>query len=96
MSKLLFKKQKFVVLEARGGFIVYNSAKLWENGHTHVQTLKMCRTIIDLALSEKIPKSNDIWLLESVLRITSASQKSYRKNLIQTIDSLTLNKSNKL
>lgn len=96
MSKLLFKKQKFIVLKARGGFIVYNSAKLWENGHTHVQTLKICRTIIDLALSEKIPRSNDIWLLESILRITSTSQKSYKRKLIQTIDSLKLNKSNKL
>lgn len=94
MSKLLFKKQKFIVLEAKGGFIVYNTAKLWENGHTHVQNLKMCRTIINLVLSEKIPKSNDTWLLESILRVTSSSQKNYRRELIRLIDSINLSKSN--
>lgn len=92
MSKFLFKKQNYVVLQDKNGYIVYNKNKLWENGHTHVANLKMCRTIIDFALNEKMPRTKDVWVYESILRIISNSQREYKKKIIQKIDSLYITK----
>ena len=92
MSKFLFSKKNFVVLQSKNGYIVYNKNKLWENGHTHVTSLKICRTLINLVLNQKIPNSNDIWLYESILRITSNSQKEYKRKIISKMDSIILDK----
>lgn len=94
MANFLFKKKNFVVLETQNGYIVYNQNKIWENGHTHVANLKMCRTLIDLVLTESIPKTNDLWVYESVLRICSNSQKKYIDKIIHKMDSISLQKSN--
>lgn len=90
MSRFLFRIRNFVVLKDKNGFIVYNKNKSWENGHTHVNTVKMCRTIIDIVIHEEIPKTKDLWVYESVLRITSNSQKKYKKKIIQTMDEIVL------
>ena len=92
MSKFLFNKKNFVVLQSKSGYIVYNKNKLWENGHTHTTSLKICRTLIDLVLQEKLPNTKDIWVYESILRIASNSQKKYKRDIISKMDSIILEK----
>ena len=95
MSKFLFSKKNFIVLQSKGGYIVYNKNKLWENGHTHVTSLKICRTLIDLVLHEKMPNTKNILVYESILRIASNSQKEYKKKIISKMDSIFLEKNKK-
>lgn len=90
MSKFLFRIRNFVVLKDRTAYIVYNQNKSWENGHTHVNNVNMARTIINLSIKEKIPKTQDLWVFESLLRITSKSQDKYRRLLISKMDSIIL------
>lgn len=75
----IYQKKEYIILEVKKGYIVYNIKKEFENGHTHLRSFQMAKTVIDNSISKKRPKTNDRYLLESHIRITCDSK--YKKTL---------------
>jgi len=72
-------------LRVKRGYIVYNTRKRFENGHTHIQSFEMAKTIIDNNIRKKRPKTNSIYLIESHIRVTNDSK--YKKMLQELLAS---------
>lgn len=55
-----------------GGYIVHNTKKEFQDGHTHINNFKTAKYIAYLALYKKMPKNNHLsdYLIESVIRIS--------------------------
>lgn len=60
-----------------GGYIVHNTKKDFEIGHTHINNYKTAKYVAYLALYKRMPKNNHLsdYLITSVIRISD--DKSY-------------------
>ena len=61
--------------KASKGFIVYNTKKEWENGHSHLKSFKAAKTAINLVQKGKMPRSRGFYYLTTLQRI--ATDKKY-------------------
>ena len=77
-SKKVYTKEHFIILKVQSGrkvgYIVYNTRKEWEEGHTHLQSFNMAKTIIDNVLKHKIPKTKNLYLLQSHIRLSDSPE----------------------
>lgn len=75
MHDLVFTKGEFTVLKkVRNGkhsFIVINTKKGFDNGHTHLNNYKQALYIIDCVKGKKIPTSFSKYLLISLVRLSA-------------------------
>ena len=69
-AEKIYERNEFIILRVKKGFIVYNTKKEFENGHTHLQSFEMSRTLIDNSIRKKRPKTNNTYLIESHIRVT--------------------------
>ena len=73
-SQKVYEKDGFVILKVysdkKVGYIVYNTKKEWENGHTHLKSFDVGKTIISNVLRNKKPKTSNMYLLKSHIRIS--------------------------
>lgn len=86
-DKRVYENDKFVILKVRSkgktGYIVHNTRKPFENGHTHLNSLNMAKVIVNNVIHKKKPKTNNIYLLESHIRLSEDEKYiSYIKHLI--------------
>lgn len=88
-SEKIYEKNEYIILKVKKGYIVYNTKKEFENGHTHIQSFEMSKTIIDNNIRKKRPKTNNIYLIESHIRVTN--DKKYK----QVLEELIVAKKNK-
>lgn len=89
MQDLVFKKGEFTVLKkVRNGkhsFIVINTKKGFDKGHTHLNNYKQAVYIISCVKNKKIPKSFSKYLLISLIRLSAdAKYTSEVEELINT------------
>ena len=61
----------YVIDRAGKGFIVINTSKPFERGHTHLKSLKMAKTIVCNVKNNKMPKTRNHYLLISHIRLSS-------------------------
>lgn len=59
---LVYRKGEFVITKASDGFIVYNTTKEWEGGHSHLRSFKAAKTAINLVQKGKMPRSRGVLL----------------------------------
>jgi hypothetical protein len=64
------KKDKFILFQVDDGWIVYNTAKPFEKGHTHLRSKNSALAAIDFVLKKKIPKKCSFYYLISLIRIS--------------------------
>ncbi len=87
-SQKVYEKKHFIILKVKSGrkvgYIVYNTKKEWEEGHTHLQSFNMAKTIIDNVLKHKRPKTKNLYLLHSHLRLSD--DPAYDKLIGEMID----------
>ena len=76
-AEKIYERKEYIILRVKNGYIVYNTKKNFENGHTHLQSFEMSKTIIDNIIRKKRPKTNNIYLIESHIRVTNDSK--YKK-----------------
>lgn len=86
-DKRVYENDKFVILKVRSkgktGYIVHNTRKPFENGHTHLNSFSMAKVIVNNVIHKKNPKTNNIYLLESHIRLSEDEKYiSYIKHLI--------------
>ena len=70
MDKLAYIKKNFIIIKVKNGYIVHNTEKIFEDGHTHLKSFKASKTAIDLVLNGKIPRSTNFYYLESLIRLS--------------------------
>ena len=87
-SQKVYEKQNYIILKVKSGkkigYIAYNTGKEWEEGHTHLESFNMAKTIIDNVIKHKKPKTKNLYLLQSHIRLTD--DPSYVKFINQLVD----------
>ena len=87
-SQKVYTKEHFIILKVQSGkkvgYIAYNTRKEWEEGHTHLQSFNMAKTIIDNVLKHKRPKTKNLYLLQSHIRLSDSPE--YDKLIREMID----------
>ena len=68
---LVYRKGEFVITKASDGFIVYNTTKEWEGGHSHLRSFKAAKTAINLVQKGKMPRSRGFCYLTTLQRIAT-------------------------
>ena len=73
-SQKVYEKEHYIILKVKSGkkvgYIAYNTRKEWEDGHTHLESFNMAKTIIDNVIKHKKPKTKNLYLLQSHIRLT--------------------------
>lgn len=84
----VYAKDEFVILYSpeRNNYTVYNTRKEWENGHTHINSLKQAKYLIDCCIKYKVPEKVNKYFLVSLTRITN--DKKYKERIQRKIDNI--------
>ena len=87
-SQKVYEKEHYIILKVKSGkkigYIAYNTRKEWEEGHTHLESFNMAKTIIDNVIKHKKPKTKNLYLLQSHIRLTD--DPSYVRFINELID----------
>lgn len=88
-SQKVYEKEQFVILKVKSGnkvgYIAYNTNKEWEGGHTHLDSFDMAKTIISNIIKFKKPKTSNMYLLKSHIRLSNNPEYTkYIEELIET------------
>lgn len=87
-SQKVYEKEHYIILKVKSGkkigYIAYNTRKEWEEGHTHLESFNMAKTIIDNVIKHKKPKTKNLYLLQSHIRLTD--DPSYIKFINELVD----------
>lgn len=73
-AKKIYSQENYIILRVKSkeriGYILYNTKKPWSQGHTHLKSYSMCEIIIKNVINGKKPKSKNIYLLDSHIRVS--------------------------
>lgn len=83
-SGKIYERKEYIILKVKKGYVVYNTKKSFENGHTHLQSFEMSKIIIDNSIRKKRPKTNNIYLIESHIRVTNDNK--YKQVLEELVE----------
>ena len=87
-SQKVYEKEHYIILKVKSGkkigYIAYNTRKEWEDGHTHLESFNMAKTIIDNVIKHKKPKTKNSYLLQSHIRLTD--DPSYVRFINELVD----------
>lgn len=81
----LYKRKNFKIyasVSEDNGYIIVNTKKPFEKGHSHVNDYKLAKHIIDLAINYRVPNKEKTFIIDSLIRLTS--DKDYIKKLKYT------------
>lgn len=70
-ARKVFQRKEYSIYRAKQGYIIHNTNKRFEEGHSHVASFKKAKSLIDLAMRKKLPNTPRKWELESLMRITN-------------------------
>lgn len=84
MYDKIYEKKQFIIFNVKEGYVVYNTKKSFQEGHTHLKHFEAAKTAIDLVLNKKVPKSKDTYYLTSLIRISV--DENYIKKIEQLIE----------
>lgn len=71
MNNYVYRYEQFVVKKTTdGGFVVVNTKSSYEH-HSHVKTIQAGKALCKLAAKHKLPKNNDLYFIESLIRLTN-------------------------
>ncbi|WMT80648.1 hypothetical protein [Terrisporobacter mayombei] len=69
-AKKVYSRKEYIILQVKKGYVVYNTTRPFEKSHTHLRSFSMAKTIIDNCIIKKAPKTNNLYLLESHVRVS--------------------------
>ena len=82
-AKKIYQRKEYVILSVKRGYVVYNIEKKFKEGHSHLKSFNMAKTLIDNCINNKIPKTRNLYLLESHIRVTN--NEKYKKLIEELI-----------
>ncbi len=83
-AKKVYSRKEYIILAVKKGYIVYNINKPFDKGHSHLRSFSMAKTIIENCINKRTPKTNNLYLLESHIRIST--DKKYIKLVEELIE----------
>lgn len=91
MGNEVYQKKNFSIVKIdKSGYIIINKNKDFEEGHTHLESFKTAKMIVNLALNKLIPNHLSQYLLISLIRISEDTE------YINKLKTLLNNKKNKI
>lgn len=84
--KFVFQKKEYKVFHCieNSNYIVINTKKQFEEGHTHVQHYNTAMYLVDCAIHKKIPKKVNRYFLVSLTRISKDTK--YKERIQRILD----------
>lgn len=71
MNNYVYRYDQFVVKKTTdGSFVVVNTKSNYEH-HSHVKSIQAGKALCKLAAKHKLPKNNDLYFIESLIRLTN-------------------------
>ena len=71
MNNYVYRYDQFIVRKTTdGGFVVVNTKSSYEC-HSHVKSVQAGKALCKLAAKHKLPKNNDLYFIESLIRLTN-------------------------
>ena len=87
-SQKVYEKEGYIILKVKSGnkvgYIAYNTKKEWDEGHTHLDSFDMAKTIISNVIKQKKPKTKNLYLIRSHARLSD--DLAYVRFIEQLID----------
>lgn len=78
-GRKIYSKREYSIYKVSTGFIVHNTKKRFQEGHTHCNNYYKAKSLIHLAINKKVPNKANKWEIESLIRITK--DKKYLERL---------------
>lgn len=69
-GELIYQRGKFIIFKAGNNVVVYNTSKVFEEGHSHLRSIKSAKDAIYFVEGKKIPKSSRNYYLVTLQRIS--------------------------
>lgn len=96
-SEKVYQNKEFIILKVKSnkkiGFIVYNTKKEWENGHSHLNSRAISEIVIKNVIYKRKPKTNNLYVLKSHARVSNDEKYiKFIENLIEVKRSKEKNK----
>lgn len=87
MSRIVKELKPLVILYSskEERYIVYNTNKEWNKGHTHIKTLKQAEYLCDCIRKNKVPSNVNKYFIISLLRLSN--DKKYSNKLERKLHS---------
>ena len=83
MNNYVYRYEQFVVKKtADGNFVVVNTKSSYEC-HSHVKSIQAGKALCKLAAKHKLPKNNDLYFIESLIRLTNNKKYLYELNKLK-------------
>ncbi|WP_434793113.1 hypothetical protein TPDSL_23020 [Terrisporobacter petrolearius] len=70
-AKRVYSRKEYIILAVKKGYVVYNTLKPFSEGHTHIYGYNIAKTMINNCIMKKTPKTNNLYLLESHIRVSN-------------------------
>lgn len=77
MGNQIYQRKEFKIYKVYNGFIVHNTRKPFKDGHTHLRSFKICKTVINSVINGNIPRRFSPYLLRSLIRVCKDSDVGY-------------------
>lgn len=83
MNNYVYRYEQFVVKKTTdGSFVVVNTKSSYEC-HSHVKSIQAGKALCKLAAKHKLPKNNDLYFIESLIRLTNNKKYLYELNKLK-------------
>ena len=76
---IVYKKHHYYIYSDTKGFIVHNTKKPFQEGHTHIKNFNTAKYLVTMSSSSKIPYHASNYIYTSLIRIST--DKNYIKKL---------------
>ena len=70
-AKKIYQKREYIILKMKKGFIVYNTKKVFSEGHSHLNSFNMAKVVIDNCIKKRKPRTDSLYLLDSHVRVSN-------------------------
>lgn len=81
MSHQIYRNRQFKIYETLEGYIVHNSNKPFEYGHTHIRKFDTAKYLVHLSVHKIVPKHLSRYLIISLIRLSE--DKEYENKLFK-------------
>lgn len=79
MCNKIYRSKQYIILKVKNGYIVQNTKKKFEEGHTHVRNYNLAKKMIHWSKNNELPNTKNKYILESLYRISNDCK--YREEL---------------
>lgn len=80
MGNIIYSRKQYRIYRECDGYIVHNTSKNFNNGHTHINNYNTAKHILNMARHKSIPhKSIGNYLIDSLIRLST--DKGYIRKL---------------